>query len=101
MSKAMHRPLVDPPLLTVGELIDQLCRLPDTAVIHFRCPALDQELTFYRLRRQSKDAVEIEVNTCPESPPVVASSDASLHARRQSPPSPSLREEALLRKAKG
>ena len=101
MSKAMHRPLVDPPLLTVGALIDELCRLPDTAVVHFHCPALDQELTFYRLRRRSKDAVEITVNTYPESPPIVASSDATFHARRQSPPSPSLREEALLRKAKG
>ena len=96
MSKAMHRPLVDPPLLTVGELIDQLCRLPDTAVIHFRCPALDQELTFYRLRRQSKDAVEIAVNTYPESPPVVPSANG-----RQSTHSPALREEALLHKAKG
>lgn len=101
MSKAMHRTLVDPPLLTVGELIDELCRLPDTAVVHFRCPALDQELTFYRLRKRSKDAVEIAVNTYPESPPVVPSSNAALHARRHSPPSSSVREEALLRKAKG
>ena len=101
MSKAMHRTVVDPPLLTVGELIDELCRLPDTAVVHFRCPALDQELTFYRIRKRSKDAVEIAVNTYPESPPVVPSSNAGLHAGRQSPSSPSPSEEALPRKAKG
>ena len=101
MSNAMHRPLVDPPLLTVGELIDELCRLPDTAVVHFRCPALEQELIFHRLRRRSKDVVEIAVNAYPQSPPVVPSADAALHARRQSPPSPSLGEEPLLRKAKG
>ncbi|MET4017564.1 hypothetical protein [Bradyrhizobium sp. S3.2.12] len=95
MSKAMHRTVVDPPLLTVGELIDELCRLPDTAVVHFRCPALDQEL-FYRIRKRSKDAVEIAVNTYPESPPVVPSSNG-----RQSTHSPALREEALLHKAKG
>jgi hypothetical protein len=96
MSKAMHRTVVDPPLLTVGELIDELCRLPDTAVVHFRCPALDQELTFYRIRKRSKDAVEIAVNTYPESPPVVPSANG-----RQSTRSPALREEALLHKAKG
>ncbi|WFU84155.1 hypothetical protein QA645_15855 [Bradyrhizobium sp. CIAT3101] len=101
MSKAMHRTLVDPPLLTVGDLIDELCRLPDTAVVHFRCPALDQELTFHHLRRQSKNIVEIAVNAYPQSPPVVPSADAAFHARKQSPPSPSLREDTLLRKAKG
>lgn|SRR5437868_1554223 len=100
MSKAMHRTIVDPPLITVGELIDELCRLPDTAVVHFRCPVLDQELTFYRLRRRSKDAVEIAVNAYPESPPVVPSSDAAFHARRQATSSPSLRGDALSRKAK-
>jgi len=101
MSKAMHRTVVDHPLLTVGELIDELCRLPDTAVVHFHCPALDQELTFYRLRRRSKDAVEIAVNAYPQSPPVVPASGAAFHARRQSAPSAPLREDTLLRKAKG
>lgn len=101
MSKAMHRTIVDPPLITVGELIDELCRLPDTAVVHFRCPALDQELTFYHLRKRSKDAVEIAVNAYPESPPIVPPSDAAFHARRQSLRSPSLRKDALPRKAKG
>ena len=101
MSKAMHRTVVDPPLLTVGELIDELCRLPDTAVIHFRCPALDQELTFYRLRRRSKDAVEIAVNTYPESPPVVPTANGAFHPRRHATASPSVREGALLHKARG
>jgi hypothetical protein len=45
----------------------------------------DQELTFYRLRKRSKDSVEIAVNAYPDSPPVV----------------PSLREGALLHKARG
>jgi len=101
MNKATHRAAVDPPIITVGELIDELCRLPDTAVVHFRCPTLGQELTFYRLRKRSKDAVEIAVNVYPESPPVVASSGAVFDATTQSPRSPPLRESALLRKARG
>ena len=101
MSKAMHRTVVDPPLLTVGELIDELCRLPDTAVVHFRCPMLEQELTFYRLRKRSKDAVEIAVNAYPESPPVVPSSEANFHARRRSASSQPAHNGALLQKARG
>ncbi len=88
MNKATHRAAVDPPIITVGELIDELCRLPDTAVVHF-------------LRKRSKDAVEIAVNVYPESPPVVASSGAVFDATTQSPRSPPLRESALLRKARG
>ena len=84
MSKGHHKSVADPPIITVGELIDELCRLPDTAIVHFRCPMLDQELTFYRLRKRSKDAVEIAVNAYPESPPVVPSSDHAFPARRRS-----------------
>lgn len=101
MSKAMHRTVAHPPIITVGELIDELCRLPDTAVVHFHCPMLDQELTFYRLRKRSKDVVEIAVNAYPESPPVVPSSGAVFDATRQTPPSPPIRESAPLRKARG
>ncbi|OAF06151.1 hypothetical protein AYJ54_20970 [Bradyrhizobium centrolobii] len=99
--KGSHKAVAHPPIITVGELIDELCRLPDTAVVHFHCPMLDQELTFYRFRKRSKDLVEIEVNAYPESPPVVPSSDATLHARRQSAHSPSLRNGNLLHKARG
>ncbi|OAF15712.1 MULTISPECIES: hypothetical protein [Bradyrhizobium] len=101
MSKANHKAVPHPPIITVGELIDELCRLPDTAVVNFRCPMLDQELTFYRLRKRSKDVVEIAVNAYPESPPVVPSTRAALHARRHAAPSPPLRDDALLHKARG
>ncbi|MET4387723.1 hypothetical protein ABIB73_003480 [Bradyrhizobium sp. F1.4.3] len=101
MNKAHHKPVDHPPIITVGELIDELCRLPDTAIVHFRCPMLDQELTFYRLRKRSKDVVEIAVNAYPESPAVAPSAGPVLHAQRQSAPSPSLRDGPLLHKARG
>jgi hypothetical protein len=85
MSKAIRKPVSDPPIITVGELIDELCRLPDTAVVRFHCPMLDQQLTFYRLRKKSKDSVEIEIDAYPASPPVV----------------PSLHDGARLHKARG
>ena len=99
MSKGHHKADAHPPIITVGELIDELCRLPDTAVVHFRCPMLEQELTFYRLRKRSKDAVEIAVNAYPESPPVVPSSDPTIHARRRSTSAPA-HNGALLHKAR-
>lgn len=101
MNKGHHKAVAQPTIITVGELIDELCRLPDTAVVHFRCPTLDQELAFYRLRKRSKDIVEIAVGAYPESPSVMPSSGAALHARRQSAPSPPLRNGALLQKARG
>ena len=76
MTKAIHKLAAHPAIITVGELIDELCRLPDTAVVSFRCPMLDQELAFYRLRKRSKDLVEVEVNAYPESPPVVPADGA-------------------------
>ncbi|MFT4120366.1 hypothetical protein [Bradyrhizobium sp.] len=101
MSKGHHKAAAHPPIITVGELIDELCRLPDTAVVHFRCPTLDQDLTFYRLRKRSKDAVEIAVNPYPESPPVVPSSDPAFHARRRSAsPAPDYNGDTL-HKARG
>ncbi|WP_342740309.1 hypothetical protein [Bradyrhizobium sp. B117] len=101
MRKAHHKAIDHPPIITVGELIDELCRLPDTAVVHFRCPMLEQELTFYRLRKRSKDAVEIAVNAYPESPPVVPSANGGMHPRRHATASPTVRESALLHKARG
>ncbi|OPY94007.1 hypothetical protein A5906_16655 [Bradyrhizobium sacchari] len=101
MSKAHHKAIDHPPIITVGELIDELCRLPDTAVVHFRCPMLEQELTFYRLRKRSKDTVEIAVNTYPESPPVVPAANGAFHPRGHGTTSPSVREGALLHKARG
>jgi hypothetical protein len=96
MSKAHHKALDHPSIITVGELIDELCRLPDTAVVHFRCPVLDQDLTFYRLRKKSKDIVEIAVGAYPDSPPVVPSSDGAFQPRRHSSSARSLRNGALI-----
>ena len=99
MSKAHHRTAAQPPTITVGELIDELCRLPDTAVVHFRCPTLDHELTFHRLRKRSKDIVEIAISAYPESPPVVPASDPAFHARRRT--ASAAHDGALLHKARG
>ncbi|WP_245508545.1 hypothetical protein [Bradyrhizobium zhanjiangense] len=65
MSEAIRNATADPPIITVGDLIDELCRLPDTALVSFHCPMLDHELTFYHVRKRSKDLVEIEVNAYP------------------------------------
>jgi hypothetical protein len=97
MSKGHHNGGANPPIITVGELIDELCRLPDTAIVHFHCPMLDQELTFYRLRKRSKDSVEIAVNAYPDSPPIVPTSDRAFQARRHSP---SVRDGGLLHKTR-
>lgn len=67
MSKAIRKTIADPPIITVGDLIDELCRLPDTALLSLHCPMLDHELTFYRLRKRSKEVVEIEVSACPRT----------------------------------
>ncbi|MGL3108121.1 hypothetical protein [Bradyrhizobium sp. BR 1432] len=72
MSKAIRNATADPPIITVGDLIDELCRLPDTALVSFHCPMLEHELAFYHLRRRSKDVVEIEVNAYPQSRPANA-----------------------------
>ena len=101
MSKANHKRSAHPPIITVGELIDELCRLPDTAAVGFRCPMLEQELTFYRLRKRSRDVVEIEINPYPESPPVVPSADAAIHTRKKAPHPLSLRDGPLAHKARG
>ena len=77
MSKAPREAVFHLPTITVGELIDELCRLPDTATVSFRCPVLEQELRFHRLRERSKDAVEIEINAYPESSPIVPLADAA------------------------
>lgn len=101
MSKVHHKAVDHPPIITVGELIDELCRLPDTAAVHFRCPMLEQELTFYRLRKRSKDAVEIAINAYPECPPVVPAANGACHPRRHATASPSVHESAHLHKARG
>lgn len=69
MSKAIRNVAADPPIMTVGDFIDELCRLPDTALLSFHCPMLEEELTFYRLRGRSKEVVEIEVKAYPHRVP--------------------------------
>jgi len=96
MRKGHHKAGAHPLVITVGDLIDELCRLPDTAIVHFRCPTLDQELSFFRLRKRSKDDVEIAVSAYPVSPPVVPA-DPAVHARRQ----PSVHDGGHLQKARG
>ena len=98
MSKGHHKAATHPAIITVGDLIDELCRLPDTAVVHFRCPMFEHELTFERLRKRSKDDVEIAVNAYPESPPVVPPSGATFRMRTSSP---SVHDGGLLHKARG
>ena len=100
MSKAI-REASYPPIITVGELIDELCRLPDTATIQFHCPMLEQELAFYRLRKRSKDVVQIEVNAYPESPPVVPLADTALGARKKTHRPHSVRDGGLAHKVGG
>ena len=77
MSKAFRKAVADPPVITVGYLIDELCQLPDTAVVSFHCPMLEHELTFYSLRKRSKDLVEIQISAYPGSLPVVPRADAA------------------------
>lgn len=72
MSTAIRKATAGPAIITVGELIDELCRLPDTAFVSFHCPMLEHELAFYSLRKRSKDIVEIEVNAYPKSRPAHA-----------------------------
>jgi hypothetical protein len=46
MSKTINQ-TAEPTIITVGELISELCRLPDGAAVTFRCPLHQQELRFY------------------------------------------------------
>lgn len=58
--------------MTVGELISELCRLPDHAVVSFRCPIQKHEMRFSRIASQSKGSVEIELEQAPDNAPDVA-----------------------------
>ena len=69
MTKTLAR-AADPAIMTVGDLIGELCRWPDHAAVTFRCPYLQQDLQFYRLQARSKATVEIQLKQDSESPPV-------------------------------
>lgn len=62
----------NPSSMTVGELISELCRLPDHAIISFRCPLQKHEMRFSRIASQSKGSVEIELEQAPHDAPNVA-----------------------------
>lgn len=69
MTKTLVR-AADPAIMTVGDLIGELCRWPDHAEVRFRCPYLQQDLQFYCLQARSKATVEIQLKQDSESPPV-------------------------------
>lgn len=68
--------IAKPAIITVGELISELCRCPDQAAVTFRCSLEEEELRFYRCQTRSRDVVEIEL-AHPGRPPVLPSSHAS------------------------
>ena len=51
--------VVEPPIITVGELKAELSHWPDGAAVAFRCPL--QEFGFYRFQ-PLKDVVQIELS---------------------------------------
>lgn len=60
-----------PAVVTVGDLIGELCRWPDHATVKFRCPLPQRELRFFRIESLSKGTIEIELVCLPESAAVV------------------------------
>jgi len=63
MSAAMRKASI-----TVGDLISELCRWPDHALVKFRCPL--QELHFDHIEGDTKGIVEIDLSSAPRSAPV-------------------------------
>lgn len=63
--------LVPDTVITVGDLITELCRWPDHATLTFRCPDSSAELCFGRVESLAKGVVEIELHAAPETAPVV------------------------------
>ena len=58
MSKATRK---TPKPMTVGDLISELCRWPDHALVKFRHPLQHQELRFDHIESGTKGIVEIEL----------------------------------------
>lgn len=69
MSKASRKS--EHATMTVGELISELCRWPDHAVVTFRCPDQHHELHFHHMEGRSKKQVEIELAPASQDAPVV------------------------------
>jgi hypothetical protein len=60
-----------PAIRTVGDLISELCLLPDHAEVSFRCPMQHRELRLFRIARSSNGHVEIEFDTAPDAAPAL------------------------------
>ena len=56
--------------ITVGELITELCRLPDHATVRFHCESTSGTLRFGGVKPLSPRAVEIELDLASETPPI-------------------------------
>ena len=61
----------DPAIMTVGELISQLCRWSDNATVTFRCSLHQEELRDHRIESRSKGIIDIELDPAPRAAPVV------------------------------
>ena len=65
-------PIAKPAIITVGDLISQLCHWPDQAVVTFKSPRDGRNLHFRRIESRSKGQIEIELDAVPQrSPPIV------------------------------
>jgi hypothetical protein len=69
-------------IITVGELISELCRWPDHAAVTFRCPVQKQDLRFFRIEDSTKGIVRIELDPAPESVPLEQSASIIPAAER-------------------
>lgn len=61
----------DMPIITVGDLITELCTWPDHATVKFTCPRSSAVLCFSRVESLSQGIVEIELQPAPEIAPIV------------------------------
>jgi hypothetical protein len=58
-------------IITVGDLISELCRWPDHAAVTFWSPLQPQHFRFCRIATRAKGTVEIELEQASESPPIM------------------------------
>ena len=58
-------------ILTVSDLIAELCRWPDHANIRLLCRDTGTLLNVIRIDSASKDRVDIELQSLPETAPIV------------------------------
>ena len=65
MSKSLRHQL--PAKITVGDLITELCRWPDHAVIQFHCASAHAEFCLSAVEGRTPGIVEIELNAAPAS----------------------------------